>query len=181
MLGLSDVMPGGDAMDAADREAAEELHAEIRRREVFLQEVQGRLSRSPRSTSSELGSKRGKVNNLLKVAGHCIAQAKSHVDLATKEHSAAIRAKGLELVRESLWVAALTIGLAMALLPAEKRRYRTCSRSGQLARLAQEHPELSVAKLNELLSVPIDHRDARRIVADLRKGGYSEVPRGNSE
>ena len=76
----------------------------------------------------------------------------------------------VELARGFAWIATLHAGEAWAWMQAAQPRSRIASRGARLMDLAISHPSLSVAKLNEMLAVPLDDSTARRYVRRVRPG-----------
>lgn len=76
----------------------------------------------------------------------------------------------MEMTRAFAWHATFQIGEASAWMEAAQPRARSASRGQQLMDLAASNRELSVAKLNAMLSVPLDDATARRYVRRVRGG-----------
>ncbi len=106
------------------------------------------------------------VANAVDIALKCFQRALESLDRA--EAGGALCEQYLELAQRFSWTAAVRAGGAAALnsiaLPGPRQRSRTANFKALLA----EHTDLSVAKVNALLSVPFDDATARRIAREQR-------------
>ncbi len=80
----------------------------------------------------------------------------------------------LGIALDSVWRMGLNLGQALALAgsaTALRPTHRPGTRAAKLTALARQHPRLSPAALNSMLAVPMDAREAKRVVAKQRAEG----------
>jgi hypothetical protein len=73
---------------------------------------------------------------------------------------------------DRVWLMAMYVGQAYALAGADtalRPPNRPLTRTAQLLALYERHPDLSPATLNSMLPVPLDEREAKRVIAKRRR------------
>lgn len=131
----------------------------------YLKQTAGRVSQMRPPRFKKPGAARATANAVALVY-QCIQRALELLDRAAA--GGPLCEQYLEFAQRFSWTAAVRAGGAAALnsiaLPGPRQRSRTASFRVLLA----EHPDLSVAKVNALLSVPFDDATARRIAREHR-------------
>jgi hypothetical protein len=138
---------------------------DLRETLAYLEQTVGRVSRMRPPRFKKPGAASATAN-AVDIAFKCIQRALESLDRA--EAGGALCEQYLELAQRFSWTAAVRAGGAAALnsiaLPGPRQR----SRTAHLKVLLAQHTDLSVAKVNALLSVPLDDATARRIAREHR-------------
>lgn len=150
------------------------ITTDLRRTLDYLDATALRVSRMHSGRFKKPGAARAAAN-AARVSFECVKQAFGAIDKA--QAGGPLSKRYLELARHFAWIAATRAGGALALNGLALRGTRESSRTAKFEALLAKNPDLSVAKVNAMLSVPIDEPTARRIAREIRGSARSRSPR----